>query len=505
MRTTEQKDKRTDREGGIHPMKRLKAGIILALALILALPAAAPAETSSAGSSAPKRIVLTGSHDLAKGLTIQLKAAVKPSDASQKVKWESSDPSVAKVSKTGKVTGLNTGTVIITAKSAEKPSVRKNWKITVYDKPVKKIKLSASTKTLYMDVRKTIQLTAEVTPLSACNTLEWKSSDKKLATVSESGLVTIKKPGKVTITARAVDGSKKEASVTLTIRKKEPPLPEPDPDQPVNYYALLIGNSDYTVIQSLPSVKRDLKAMKNALSGLKQPWKITARKNLTGSQITSAIASAFEGATANDVCLFYYSGHGMEDMDFNPGALMGIGYDGDSAESDLLTAQRLRNHLDRACPGRVIVILEACGSGAVIYDGQPLSWEESGNSFSRAAVSAFRGAGKAEANTGELLSNKYTVLTTCEHGDYGVNLPVEGDTEGGLLTYCIARALGCGYPDGAYTGSMPADTDGDGTLTLRELKPFANGLLAEIKSRFPGESTQVFQYSGDNGMILFAR
>ena len=229
------------------------------------------------------------------------------------------------------------------------------------------------------------------------------------------------------------------------------------------------------------------------------------RASLGAERMKRAIKTAFAGATVDDVCLFYYSGHGMENMDFNPGALMGINYTGDSAESDLLTAQRLRYDLDHACPGRVVVILETCGSGAVIYDGQPLSWEESGKSFSSAVLGALRGAGKADPKTGELLSNKYTVLTTCEHGDYGVNLPVEGNTEGGMLTYCIIKALGCGYPDGGYTGVMPADTNGDQMLTLGEVKPFADRLLEEIKARFPGQSTQVFQYLGDNGRILFAR
>ena len=486
-------------------MKKLNSGIILTFILVLIFSTMGLTGRSSAASSVPEKIVVTGSHDLAKGLSIQLKATVQPAAASQKVKWESSDPSIAKVSKKGKVTGLKNGNVTITVRSVKNPSVRKKWKITVYARPVKKIKLSASAKTLYLDVRKTVQVVATVSPSDASNTLTWKSSNNKIASVSKSGFVTAKKPGTVILTASAADGSKKKASITLTIEDKEPPLPEPDPDQPTKYYALLIGNSNYTEIQDLPSVKRDLRAMNSALSGLNPSWNITAKKNLTGNQIASAIASAFKGATANDICLFYYSGHGMEDMDFNPGALMGINYTGDSAESDLLTAQRLRYDLDHACPGRVVVILETCGSGAVIYDGQPLSWEQSGKSFSSAVLTAFRGAEIANPKTGELLSHKYTVITTCEHGDYGVNLPVEGDIEGGMLTYCIIKALGCGYPDGSYTGSMPADTNGDKALTLGELKPFADKLREEIKANFPGASTQVFQYFGDNDRVLFSR
>ena len=460
---------------------------------------------SRAGDVLPEKLALSGSHDLAKGMSIQLTAVISPAEASQKVKWESGDPSVATVDKHGLVTGVRAGQVTITATARENPDVRKKWKLTVYSKPVKKIKISALTKTVYLDARKSLPLEITISPIGGSETIEWKSSDRKIAAVSKTGVVTAKKPGTVTITARTVDGSDRQASITLTVEKKEPPLQDPDPELPTNYYALLIANSDYTAITRLPSTKNDQKAMKTALAGMSQKWKITARKNLTGDQIASAIATAFEGATANDICLFYYSGHGCEDMDYYPGALMGITYNGDAEESDLLSVQRLKNALDRACPGKVIVMLEACGSGAVIYDGQPLSWDLSGKSyFSNTILSAFRNA--EMVRTGELLSNKYTVLTTCEHGDYGVNLPVVSENiPSGLLTYCTVRAMGCSYPDGSYTGSMAADSNGDRSLTLGELKSFDNTILAEIKSKFPDDTTQVFQYHGDNDMVLFSR
>ncbi len=171
-------------------MKRLRAGFILAFVLVLIFSATGVTGTSSAASSAPESIVMTGSHCLAKGLSIHLKSAVRPAQASQEVKWESSDPSIAKVSKKGKVTGLENGNVTITARSVENPSVRKKWNITVYSRPVKKIKLSASAKTLYLDVRKTVQVVADVSPADACNILTWKSSNKKIASVSKSGFIT---------------------------------------------------------------------------------------------------------------------------------------------------------------------------------------------------------------------------------------------------------------------------------------------------------------------------
>lgn len=56
-------------------------------------------------------------------------------------------------------------------------------------------------------------------PTAANSKVVWKSSNKKIATVNKSGKVTAKKAGKVTITATAKDGSKKKASVKITVKK----------------------------------------------------------------------------------------------------------------------------------------------------------------------------------------------------------------------------------------------------------------------------------------------
>ena len=64
-----------------------------------------------------------------------------------------------------------------------------------------------------------IQLLAEVVPSCAAGEIIWKSSNTAIATVDEEGIVTAvgAKLGAVTITATAADGSKKSASVKLTV------------------------------------------------------------------------------------------------------------------------------------------------------------------------------------------------------------------------------------------------------------------------------------------------
>lgn len=63
---------------------------------------------------------------------------------------------------------------------------------------------------------KTLQLTATKTPANAAIT--WKSSDKTIATVSKSGLVTAKLPGTATITATTDKGAKATCKVKVTFR-----------------------------------------------------------------------------------------------------------------------------------------------------------------------------------------------------------------------------------------------------------------------------------------------
>ena len=70
---------------------------------------------------------------------------------------------------------------------------------------------------------KKVKLSAKISPSTATNKkVQWKSSNTRVATVSQSGVVTMKKNSggrSVTITATAKDGSKKKASYKITSLK----------------------------------------------------------------------------------------------------------------------------------------------------------------------------------------------------------------------------------------------------------------------------------------------
>ena len=114
--------------------------LFLALTLFLSLLSGlAVAENAAAAKPAPQKVVITGSHDVAKGLKIRLTASVSPDGAPQDLVWKSADPDIAKVSRKGVVTGLKEGTTVITAASGADAKVRRKWEIKVWSKPVEKV------------------------------------------------------------------------------------------------------------------------------------------------------------------------------------------------------------------------------------------------------------------------------------------------------------------------------------------------------------------------------
>ena len=151
------------------------------------------------------------------GKTFQLKAAITPSDATNRtLEWTSSDPSVAEVSSTGLITAKEKGTATITCKAKDGSGVQTSCKVTV-KVPVSGIALNRANPSLF--VGKTFQLKAVVTPSDANNkAVTWTSSDPSVATVSSAGKITAKKKGTATITCKAKDGSGVQASCKVTVK-----------------------------------------------------------------------------------------------------------------------------------------------------------------------------------------------------------------------------------------------------------------------------------------------
>ena len=185
-----------------------------------------PAQNSSETTKIKvKNIKITGtSHKIAAGKKITLKAAVSPSNASDKsVTWKSSNKKVATVNSKGVVTvKKNTGgrKATITAIAKDGSGVKGIYKITSVKGTVKKITITGSKTTL--KAGKSLKLKAKVTASKgAYKKVIWTSSNTKYAKVTASGKVRTYRAGKgkkVKITARAADGSGKKKTVTIKLK-----------------------------------------------------------------------------------------------------------------------------------------------------------------------------------------------------------------------------------------------------------------------------------------------
>ncbi len=154
-----------------------------------------------------------GTNEIFKGETLQLSANVLPSDASNKnLSWSTSNSSIATVSQSGKITGVNSGNAVITAKATDRNTVTGTFTVHIL-LPVTGIELDKSSAVIYTNNTTGLQLNPSLTPAAANpRSVSWSSSNTNVAKVSDTGVVTPVLPGTATITCR----SKSDSSVTDT-------------------------------------------------------------------------------------------------------------------------------------------------------------------------------------------------------------------------------------------------------------------------------------------------
>ena len=240
----------------------------------------------------------------------------------------------------------------------------------------------------------------------------------------------------------------------------------------VKYRALLVGEVNFSW-ETANRNRGDVTLMKEMLSSVTGPkggkYTITCKYDLDNSGLKSAIKSAFSGADSNDVSLFFIATHGVTDVASGTyaGELVTIGADG---SEEYMTLSELATCL-KAVPGKVIVLLGSCGSGAAIIsngDGEvrfvPNYSDEAALQFCGAAIEAFAAADEllpnedGVANTGEFRESKFYVMTAAAHQESSWGY--EGSNPHNIFPYYFAKGAGTG---------KPADANGNGTITMLEL------------------------------------
>lgn len=200
-------------------MKRgiYKKGLSLLIAIVMVTGnmQISTVQTEAAGKK-PTKITLSGkSKSLTVGETYKLKVkTVIPKGASKKVTYKSGNKKIATVSSTGKITAKKAGKTTITVTSKSNKKVKATCKIMVYSK-VKSVKISTTKKKLKVGEKFT--LSATISPSNAKKDVVWKTTDKKIVTVSTKGVVTAKKSGTAVITVSSKANSKKYAKCIVTV------------------------------------------------------------------------------------------------------------------------------------------------------------------------------------------------------------------------------------------------------------------------------------------------
>ena len=184
----------------------------------------ASVEVTVVNTLVPEKIDLNAeSLNLLRYETFQLTAQTHPEFASTKVKWTSSNMKVATVSAKGFVSAVGQGTCTITCASQIDSSMRSTVVVNVTNqlKPTS-ITLSPNDTAMYMG--DTLQLVPTVQPEGACTFYRYTTSNSYVASVSDTGLVTAKKSGKVTITVFSRQTNYVSAKRTILVVPANSPL-----------------------------------------------------------------------------------------------------------------------------------------------------------------------------------------------------------------------------------------------------------------------------------------
>ena len=168
--------------------------------------------------------------------------------------------------------------------------------------------------------------------------------------------------------------------------------------------------------------------------------------------LMAAARQAFSEAAETDVCLLYLCTHGLQE----PCLLLS-----DGARESRLTPGELYGML-RPLPGKKLIILDACSSGAFLADFPPLSPSGEKNSH-------------------------LSVLTSCRETERSWYSAGERLSSGTLSYFAEALCAGLGLH-----GDAEADTDADGQIGLAELyKHLQNACVLSTPQLSPGADTSI--------------
>ena len=182
---------------------------------------------------------------------------------------------------------------------------------------------------------------------------------------------------------------------------------------------------------------------------------------------------------------------------------------------DVLRGGSLAYALNEATPGKVIVLLDSCGSGGMIKNGSGKEMTEKeaaaeANLFVDNMISSFayfdNQAQKEMEKIGELKQSKFYVIAACEYGKTSTELGSYGSSYAfGVFTEALCTSMGFDHKSKKYTSAkMTADKNSDGKMTMKELTA---GIKSRVKywNSYMGQKLQVTKTYGKNSLVFFIK
>lgn len=237
---------------------------------------------------------------------------------------------------------------------------------------------------------------------------------------------------------------------------------------PREYYAVIAGIADYPGwINDLNYPDDDVIDMRNALTNYTN-WQqaniqLLLDSDATIANIQNAINNIGSQAGSDDVCLFYFSGHGTNGIDLAPFDEIDnrdeylCAYDGDIRDDQLST------WLAALPTTNVVVIIDSCFSGGQIKDSikqlaavKCLSGTQPGVLDGDGFAADFKRKWSKDID-----DNPGCVVTTaCDDNQLSIELPLINN---GLFTYFLVNAIN-NFFDADTNGELSAEEVATGTI-----------------------------------------
>ena len=357
--------------------------------------------------------------------------------------WASDAPDIAAVTQDGAVIALAPGMANITAYGVSSQAV---CPVEVVDVPLEGLRILNAR--LELSVGDEAAIGLEFTPQNASNrSASFEAANPEIVSVTDSGVLTGLAPGETTVTVTSADGRLSDAVAVAVFPAGR------------KYRALLVGEQNYPF--GVNAQRNGSENSVNALAALLESgrfestdYAVRTGSDLSRAELIAEIRTCFRDATAQDVSLFYITCHGTY-----AGGMSFL----ELSDGSTLSARDLEREL-RRIPGTVVVLIDCCGSGGAIGAASQRV------AFAKGFAGAFASA--------SIRGSKYKVIASAGLDEDSYRLAFNEESVSGVMATVFARALcdGAGWDiDRNARGTMGADADYDGSITLDELAEYAAG------------------------------